>query len=176
MLHGLAHFLFDTEAPWRVCISGASADLAELRCDAFASGLLIPLDSNKEGLLDLRDVTKVKVANGRVVRIGKELSEWDTGVFYCTQALFEGIRRAATKGHHGLSDAIRELAVEGRVRPIDVTGEQWTDMDNAFAFRHAQRRLLASVVKNTDDGYVSQHLNRRLSLGEALSSLNVCSA
>ena len=168
--------MFDTEAPWRVCISGASADLAELRCDAFASGLLIPLDSNKEGLLDLRDVTKVKVANGRVVRIGKELSEWDTGVFYCTQALFEGIRRAATKGHHGLSDAIRELAVEGRVRPIDVTGEQWTDMDNAFAFRHAQRRLLASVVKNTDDGYVSQHLNRRLSLGEALSSLNVCSA
>ena len=134
--------------------------------------ICLALDSNKEGLLDLEDVTKVNVANGRVVRIGKELSEWDTadtGVFYCTQALFEGIRRAATKGHHGLSDAIRELAVEGRVRPIDVTGEQWTDMDNAFAFRHAKRRLLASVVKNTDDGYVSQHLNRRLSL--RLSSL-----
>jgi len=42
-------------------------------------------------------------------------------------------------------------------------------MDNACAFRHAKRRLLSSVVKNTDDGYVSQYLNRPLSL--RLSSL-----
>lgn len=134
--------------------------------------ICLAVDSNKEGLLDLEDVTKVQVANGRVVRIGKDLSEWetaDTGVFYCTQALFEGIRRASAKGHYGLSDAVRELAVERRVRVIDVTGEQWIDMDNALAFRHAKRKLLASVVKNTDDGYVSQHLNRPLSL--RLSSL-----
>ena len=117
-------------------------------------------------------MTKVQVANGRVVRIGKELSEWktaDTGVFYCTQALFEGIRRASAKGQYGLSDAVRELAAERRVRVVDVTGEKWIDMDNAFAFRHAKRRLLSSVVKNTDDGYISQHLNRPLSL--RLSSL-----
>ena len=129
--------------------------------------ICLAVDSHKKGLLDLDDVTKVQVKNGRVVRIGKELSEWetaDTGVFYCTQALFEGIRRASTKGHYGLSDAVRELAVERRVRAVDVTGEQWIDMDNALAFRHAKRKLLASVVKNTDDGYVSQHLNRPLSL------------
>ncbi len=40
--HGLAHFLFDTEGAWRVCVSGVALDLAELRADAFASGLLIP--------------------------------------------------------------------------------------------------------------------------------------
>ena len=40
--HGLAHFLFDTEGPWRVCRSGGAPDLAEVRADAFASGLLIP--------------------------------------------------------------------------------------------------------------------------------------
>ena len=40
--HGFAHFLFDTEAPWRVCFSGVVAELAELRADAFANGLLIP--------------------------------------------------------------------------------------------------------------------------------------
>ncbi len=61
------------------------------------------------------------------------------------------------------------LAAERRVRVVDVTGEKWIDMDNAFAFRHAKRRLLSSVVKNTDDGYISQHLNRPLSL--RLSSL-----
>ena len=134
--------------------------------------ICLAVDSNKENLLDLEDVTKVHVANGRVVRIGKELSDWetaDTGVFYCTQALFEGIRRASAKGHYGLSDAVRELAAERRVRAVDVTGEKWIDMDNAFAFRHAKRRILSSVVKNTDDGYVSQYLNRPLSL--RLSSL-----
>ena len=80
-------------------------------------------------------------------------------------------RELQAKGHYGLSDAVRELAAERRVRAVDVTGENWIDMDNAFAFRHAKRRLLSSVVKNTDDGYVSQHLNRPLSL--RLSSLLV---
>ncbi len=40
--HGLAHFLFDTEGPWRVCHSGMAPDLEEVRADAFASSLLIP--------------------------------------------------------------------------------------------------------------------------------------
>ncbi len=40
--HGLAHFLFDTEGPWRVCSPGGAPDLAEVRANAFASGLLIP--------------------------------------------------------------------------------------------------------------------------------------
>lgn len=42
--HGLAHFLFDTEAPWRVCKSGGAPDFPEVRADAFASALLIPQD------------------------------------------------------------------------------------------------------------------------------------
>ncbi len=143
-----------------------------LRIPPTEEEICLAVDSNKKNLLDLKDVTKVHLANGRVVRIGKELSDWeaaDTGVFYCTQALFEGIRQASAKGHYGLSDAVRELAAERRVRAVDVTGEKWIDMDTAFAFRHAKRRLLSSVVKNTDDGYVSAHLNRPLSL--RLSSL-----
>jgi transcriptional regulator with XRE-family HTH domain len=40
--HGLAHFLFDTEGPWRVCDSGGAPDFAEVRADAFASAFLIP--------------------------------------------------------------------------------------------------------------------------------------
>ena len=40
--HGLAHFLFDTEGPWRLCKAGGPPDFAEVRADAFASGFLIP--------------------------------------------------------------------------------------------------------------------------------------
>ena len=129
--------------------------------------ICLAVDSNKKGLLDLEDVTKVHVANGRVAGIGKALSHWeaaDTGVFYCTRVLFEGIQQASAKGHHGLSDALSELAAERRVRVVDVTGKRWIDMDNALAFRHAKRWLLSSVVKNADDGYVSAYLNRPLSL------------
>ena len=50
-----------------------------------ADEICLGVDSNKANLLDLEDVTKVHVANGRVVLVGKELSNWetaDTGVFY----------------------------------------------------------------------------------------------
>ena len=40
--HGLAHFLFDTEAPWHLCKSGGAPEFSEVRADAFASALLIP--------------------------------------------------------------------------------------------------------------------------------------
>jgi transcriptional regulator with XRE-family HTH domain len=40
--HGLAHFLFGGEGPWRACSSGVAPDLAEVRADAFASSFLMP--------------------------------------------------------------------------------------------------------------------------------------
>lgn len=40
--HGLAHSLFDSEGLWRVCGSDAAPGFAEVRADAFASGLLLP--------------------------------------------------------------------------------------------------------------------------------------
>ena len=134
--------------------------------------ICLAVDSNKERLFDLEDVMKVRLCNGRVERIGKELTAWeaaDTGVFYCTRVLFEGIRRASARGQHGLSDAVSELAAEQRVRAVDVTGKQWIDLDTALAFRHAKRWILSSTVKKTDDGYVSAYLNRPISL--RLSSL-----
>ena len=172
----LAAFRMVEEEPFLLTMADhlIDASLLEqvLRIPPTEEEICLAVDLNKENLLDLEDVTKVHLANGRVVRIGKELSDWeaaDTGVFYCTQALFEGIRQASAKGHYGLSDAVRELAAERRVRAVDVTGKRWIDVDNALAFRHAKRWLLSSIVKNTDDGYVSAHLNRPLSL--RLSSL-----
>jgi len=134
--------------------------------------ICLGVDLDTQNLFDVEDVTKVQLSDGHVAGIGKELANWDaadTGVFYCTPVLFEGIRRELAKGRHGLSDAVRELAAEGRVRAVDVTGKTWIDLDTALAFRHAKRWLLRSAVKGADDGYVAAHLNRPLSL--RLSSL-----
>lgn len=129
--------------------------------------ICLGVDRRLEALFEPEDVTKVQLADSRVVRIGKDLERWDagdTGVFYCTRALFGAIRQARQKEHHELSDAVAELAAARRVRAVDVTGRRWFDLDTAAAFRHAERWLLSSVVKNSDDGYVSSYLNRPLSL------------
>jgi CDP-L-myo-inositol myo-inositolphosphotransferase len=110
---------------------------------------------------------KVSLADDRIVRIGKDLRSWsavDVGVLYCTRDLFDALERAAARGRHGLSDGIRELARQGRVRATDVTGEQWVDVDTPASYRHARRRLLTSLAKGGDDGFVSAYLNRPLSV------------
>ncbi len=51
----------------------------------------------------------------------------------------------------------------GRVNAVDVTGEDWIDVDTPQASGEARRRLLASLTKGNEDGYVSLRLNRPLS-------------
>ncbi len=106
-----------------------------LASDAPASGeMCLAVDCDKVGIFDLDDVTRVQTANGRITEIDKSLREWDaadTGVMLCTPGLFEGLERAAAKDRHGLSDGLRELTREGRASTVDVTGQQWIDVDTS---------------------------------------------
>ena len=128
--------------------------------------ICLAIDHDKAGVFDVDDVTKVVTSDGRVVCIGKDLEEWDaadTGVFFCTDALFSALTRAHEQEKHSLTDAVRELAQAGKVTAVDVTGEDWIDVDTPEAFGEARRRLLASLTKGNEDGYVSLRLNRPLS-------------
>ena len=128
--------------------------------------ICLAVDRDKAGVFDVEDVTKVALSDGRVVRIGKTLDKWDaadTGVFQCTRVLFDALERAKKQGRHSLSDGVSELASAGQVRAIDVTGEDWIDVDTPEALQEARRRLLASVSKGREDGYVSARLNRQIS-------------
>ncbi len=126
----------------------------------------LAVDRDKSGIFDPEDVTRVRIASGRIEEIEKGLQEWDaadTGIMLCTPGLFEGLERAAAKGLHGLSDGLRELAREGRVRPVDVTGRPWLDVDTSEALREAERRMMRHERGKTSDGPVSRHLNRPVS-------------
>ncbi|GAI57518.1 unnamed protein product, partial [marine sediment metagenome] len=49
------------------------------------------------GSVNIDDVTRVDVENGKVVNIGKRLksfNSFDTGIFLCSPSLFEGIERS----------------------------------------------------------------------------------
>ena len=62
-----------------------------------------------------------------------------------------------------LLDGVRDLADAGKVKAVDVTGEDWIDIDTPEAYHEARRRKLASLSKGGEDGFVSQWLNRPLS-------------
>ncbi len=128
--------------------------------------ILLAVDRDQQRVFDLEDVTRVRLADGRIAAIGKGLDRWDaadTGLFLCTDGLFEGLARAAAKGRHGLSDGVRELAAEGRALAIDASGHWWLDVDTPAAFREAERHLLAAEAGKAGDGPVARHLNRPIS-------------
>jgi CDP-L-myo-inositol myo-inositolphosphotransferase len=143
--------------------------LARLACAPPLPGeMRLAVDRDRQGIFDLDDVTRVKLApdGERIAEIGKLLDDWDaadTGVMLCSDGLFEGLGRAAAQGRHGLSDGLRELVRDGRARTVDVTGYAWLDVDTPAAFEEARRRLLARHGRKDRDGPVARHLNRPLS-------------
>ncbi len=128
--------------------------------------IALAVDGCKERIFDPRDLTKVCQQDGRVTAIGKDLVEWDagdTGLFYCTDALFGALKRARAKGAHALTDGVKECMQAGGVRSVDVSGQPWLDVDTPQAVGEAERRIRASLAKGQDDGFVSEYLNRAIS-------------
>ncbi len=125
--------------------------------------MCLAVDRDKDGIFDLDDVTRVKISGGRIEEIDKTLVDWDagdTGVMLCTSGLFEGLKHAAASNKHGLSDGLRELAVEGRAKTVDVTGLSWLDVDTPESLAEAERGLMCEQGRKTRDGLVAYYLNR----------------
>ncbi len=141
--------------------------LKKLLLDPPGSGeVCVAVDYDHCQVFDPDDATKVRCHNGRVAAIGKDLDEWDgtdTGVFLCTPALFVALEKTGDVGQHSLTHGIAELASRGLVRPVDVTGCRWLDIDTPEALAEAERRLLTSLHKDAQDGFVSRWINRPLS-------------
>ncbi|RLB41182.1 MAG: hypothetical protein DRH30_07350 [Deltaproteobacteria bacterium] len=134
----------------------------------------LAVDHDIENVFDLPELTKVEVSRGRVAAFGKDLTTWnagDTGLYYSSSGLFEGLARAHKQGKFSLTDGIQACAAQGGVRAIDVTGELWLAVDTPEAFQEATGRIDAAMEKGGEDGFVSQYMNRPLSrrLSVALS-------
>jgi CDP-L-myo-inositol myo-inositolphosphotransferase len=128
-------------------------------------GIALAVDYDKNHIFDEADLTKVRIENDHIAEIGKDLEKWDagdTGLFYCTGELFRGLSRARVHGGFSLTDGIREC-FNGGVQAIDVTGNDWIDVDTPEAVREAVALVDASLTKGREDGFVSQYLNRPIS-------------
>ncbi len=123
-------------------------------------------------LIDLEDVTRVKVDDGPIDRknirnIGKGLADFngfDTGIFLCSPAIFTALERSNEKdGDTTLSGAVRILAAEGCAKAVPIDGF-WIDVDDPAAFKRAEQALLDRLRDKPTDGPVARYLNRPISV------------
>ena len=112
--------------------------------------ITLAVDSDVDNIFDIPDLTKINILRGKILNIGKDLTEWnagDTGLFYCTSAVFEGLLRAQTLGNHSLTDGVLECVKKGKVQIIDVTGAKWIDVDTPEAISMAEKLVDETMVK-----------------------------
>lgn len=98
------------------------------------------IDNNP--MVDLDDVTKVRTQNGCIVDIGKHLDSYnafDTGIFFCTPALFSALEASIDEGDASLSGGIRKMAAKQNARVFDIGNRTWIDVDDDAAFEKALR-------------------------------------
>ena len=79
------------------------------------------LKDNK--FVDVNDATKVNVQNNNIENIGKNIKEYnayDTGIFFCSPAIFNAIEESSNKGDSSLSGGIRILAGKKKAKTFDI--------------------------------------------------------
>ncbi len=102
----------------------------------------LAIDRKIESVFDLDDAMKVQTAGDRITAIAKDLTSYnaiDTGIFLCTDELFDALRRAQNStGDCSLADGIRLLAQEDRMRVVDVGAAWWQDVDTPEMLSQAE--------------------------------------
>jgi choline kinase len=94
--------------------------------------------------VDLDDVTKVLVEDGRVAAIGKTIETYnafDTGMFLCTSAIFRALEESQRRGDFSLSGGLRVLMESRNVKAMDIGTGFWIDIDDEQALERAETLL-----------------------------------
>jgi len=136
-----------------------------LRHASASDDCLLCVDRDLESIVDPDDATKVRTEGGRAVAIGKQIRKYDavdTGVFVFSPIIFDALRRAQKGGRVGLTDGVREVVKENRLRIVEISGLFWIDVDSLQALLAAEARLLRSLKKKSD-GIISRWINRPIS-------------
>ncbi|MET1125226.1 MAG: bifunctional L-myo-inositol-1-phosphate cytidylyltransferase/CDP-L-myo-inositol myo-inositolphosphotransferase [Archaeoglobaceae archaeon] len=111
--------------------------------------------------VDVREATKVKVRDGRVAEIGKEVKDFDcidTGFLVLDKSVFD-----VAKELRGEVITLSDIVAAAKLPVCFVDGEFWMDIDTMEDVRRANELLVKLAVKGTGDGFVSRHLNRKIS-------------
>ncbi len=103
---------------------------------------ILAVDPKLDRIFDMDDATKVLRNGKHIIEIGKQLSRYDavdTGMFLCTPAVFTALDRATKNGDCSLSDGMRLMAQDRKLRAFDIGSALWQDVDTPEALTHAER-------------------------------------
>ena len=108
-------------------------------------GAALFVDRKLDSIFDMDDATKVRTDGEHILRIGKELPEFDavdTGLFLCTSALLDALQDVLdATGDASLSQGVAALAARGAMTTIDVGPGFWQDVDTPEMLAHAEHQL-----------------------------------
>ncbi|MHA1302932.1 MAG: sugar phosphate nucleotidyltransferase [Candidatus Heimdallarchaeaceae archaeon] len=128
---------------------------------------ILCVDKFPPSYIDVNEATKVYVSEtGMLQDIGKTLTEYngvDIGVFKCSPDIFKAIEQSIITEKYSLSDGIKRMVQQGRVRTLDISGHFWIDIDTHKDYQTAQRLILQNL-KKFSDGPVARWFNRPISL------------
>jgi len=144
-------------APFLLTMGDHLFDSALIDCllDNFEPGLLnVAIDRKLESIVDLDDAMKVQTHGNKVTGIGKNLPRYDaidTGLFICPSDVFAYLEQA--KSNNGGSDCslangVELMAVDGKVRGIDIGSARWHDIDTPRVLEHAEQDTSWRVLRS----------------------------
>lgn len=144
-------------APFLLTMGDHLFDDAIIDCllDHFEPGLLnIAIDRKLHSIVDLEDAMKVRTRGNKVTGIGKHLQNYDaidTGLFVCPAEIFAYLERAKSingRSDCSLADAIELMAVDDKVRGIDIGGARWHDIDTPRILQHVEQDTSWRVTRS----------------------------
>lgn len=96
---------------------------------------------------NLNDFMKVKLKKGKVLTIGKNLSDYNAfecGIFMCTPVFFKKLEEAIKKSKYEYIDAFKTLIREEKLKSVNIGGLFWYDIDTPADIIFAENYLLSN--------------------------------
>lgn len=98
--------------------------------------------------LDEDDATKVRVSNGLISAIGKDVYPYDavdTGCFRLDPRIFTALHEVARSEAPSVTLGMRRLIAQNAFAPVALTGVRWTDVDTPEDYAKAELLLGAAA-------------------------------
>jgi choline kinase len=111
--------------------------------------ILLGVDCHSDDPRVVSEATKVRIRDGRIVAIGKDIGHFDaldTGLFVCDRSLFDALEQSCGAGDTTLSAGVSRLAAVGKVRGCDIGTARWQDIDTVADLEAAEDAARLAAV------------------------------